>query len=163
MPTGYDGRYLFFAGAGGDPSVYYLNTPLNDMESRLFVGNVSSPIPVGDYIYFIDNAAGYRLCRYNRTTGALDRIGSERIDLFNTNGNYIWYATSADTTPALRRMRMDGSNVETIVEGVYNSIHVTSRFVYFAPYTEGGPTSMLHIPVNALGPVSYFSPPLGES
>ena len=102
--AGYDGRYIYHGGASGDPSLYYMNTTFNDIESTVLDGNISSPIPTENYIFYIDNAADYRICRLNRRTGEIDRIGTERVDCFNTNGIYVWYAVSAEGTPAIKRM-----------------------------------------------------------
>ena len=158
-PASYDGNYIYYAGDPGNPSLYAMNTAIGDTTSRIFEGNFSSPIYMDGIIYYIDNAAGYRICRYSRTTGAHEVICDERVDCFNTNGRYIWYSVSADTSPALKRMNMDGSNVTIIADGVYNSIHYTSQYLYFAPFDKSGTVSfMYHIPVGATGPMTRFDP-----
>ena len=110
-------------------------------------------------VYYIDNAAGYHICRYSRATGAREEVSGERVDCFNTNGRYIWYSVSAGNSPALKRMNMDGSNVTIIADGVYNSINYTSQYLYFAPFDKSGSVSyMYHIPVAATGPMTRFDP-----
>ncbi|MCR5675756.1 MAG: DUF5050 domain-containing protein [Lachnospiraceae bacterium] len=156
QPAGFDGRYLYYSGVNGNPSLYYMNTSTGDTESKVMDGNISCPIPSGDFIYYIDNAKNYHICRLNRTTGATELIGTERVDCYNTNGRYIWFATSAEGTPALKRMDMNGGNVTVIVEGVYNSINLTSRYLYFAPFDKAGVTAIMHVPLEATGPVSRF-------
>ena len=157
-PSGYDGRYLYFTGLS-DPSLKYFNTAVGDTVSRVYEGNLSQPIPTKDYIYFVDNAADYRICRLNRTTGAAETVGTERVDFYNTDGRYIWYAVSADGAPALKRMNVDGSDVQVIMDGVFNGICITSRYLYFAPFAANGkPETMYHVPIGSIGPVSTFSP-----
>lgn len=157
-PSGYDGRFLYFAGTQ-DPSLQYFNTAVGDSVSRVSEGNFSQPIPTRDHIYFIDNAQDYRICRLNRTTGSVETIGSERVDFYNTDGRYIWYAVSAEGTPALKRMNADGSDVQVIMDGVFNGISITSTYLYFAPFTSNGSAEvMYHVPIGSVGPVSPFSP-----
>ncbi|MCR5179410.1 MAG: DUF5050 domain-containing protein [Lachnospiraceae bacterium] len=158
-PASYDGNYIYFAGNPGNASLYSMNTAIGDTSARVMEGNISSPVYIDGIIYYIDNAAGYKLCRYNRATGAKEIVCEERVDLFNTNGRYIWYCVSADGSPALKRMNMDGSNVTVIADGAYNSINYTSQFLYFAPFDKSGTVSyMYHIPVGGTGPMTRFDP-----
>ena len=117
---------------------------------------------MGNDIYYIDNAQNYKICRFNAYTRENVTIGDERVDTYNTDGNYIWYSVSAEGLPAIKRMRTDGSDVQVLSEGVYSNISLTSRFVYFAPFSKEGPEAMYHVPIGALGPISRFNPPAGE-
>ncbi len=157
-PSGFDGRFLYFTDTQ-DPSLKYFNTAVGDSVSRVYEGNYSQPIPTRDHIYYIDNAQDYHICRFNRTTGASEMIGTERVDFYNTDGRYVWYSVSAEGTPALKRMNADGSNVQVIMEGVFNGINFTSRYLYFAPFVSNGSAeTMYHVPIDSIGPVSPFSP-----
>ncbi len=162
QPAAYDGRYLYYAGMNGDPSLYSVNTAFQDIETLVMAGNISQPIPSGDFVYYLDNTQDYHLYRYNKTTGAGEPVCDDRIDFYNTNGRYIWYATSADDRPALKRINMDGSDRIILADGVYNSIHITSKYVYFAPYSKADVTTIYHIPVDSIAGVAQFSPPIGQ-
>ncbi len=61
------------------------------------------------------------------------------MDYLNIYEYYIYYQTSSETAPALRRMYIDGSYLETVAEGVYENINITSQYVYFNKYNETVP------------------------
>ncbi len=157
-PAGFDGRYLYHTGIGSDPSLYSLNTAVGGTEKKVINGNVSLPLPMGDFVYYVDNARDYHLCRYNRTTTSSEEVIAERIDTYNTDGFFIWYATSVGDG-ALKRANMDGTDIRIVAPGVYNNICLTSRYTYFAPFDKSGVTTMFHVPRDLSASVSRFAPP----
>ena len=58
----------------------------------------------------------------------------DRVDCFNLAGGYIYYQKNSADEPALKRMALDGSNVEIVASGNYTHINATSRYVYFTAF-----------------------------
>lgn len=137
--TGYN-----FACAASDGTVFYNGTETNhylykydtknDSSSVVWKGNLWYPIYDNDYIYFLDVDADYRLCRYSLNKDIVEVLTHDRVDCYNLAGNYIYYQINDVSSPALMRMTLDGQNVETVAEGNYTHINVTSRYVYFTAY-----------------------------
>ncbi len=140
---------IYFNGTQENHHLYALNTS-NDSISTVWDGNVFTPVYEGGYFYYMDVAENYRLCRYSVPANTIEVLTNERIDCFNVYGNQIFYQTNSKTSPALKRMNTDGSNVETIAEGIYKNINVTSSYVYFTAFGEDTPMYMtpLHGPVS---------------
>ena len=79
----------------------------------------------------MDVSENYRLCRYSLSGDVVEVLTNERIDMFNVYRDYIYYQVSSPDAPALKRMMIDGSSQETVQEGVFQNINITSSYVYF--------------------------------
>lgn len=139
---------IYFNGTGKDHYLYALDTR-NDSITTIYEGNLWYPVYAQDYIYFMDVSSNYSLCRYSLSSGTVETLTTDRLDTYNVGSNYIYYQRSSETSPALMRMGLDGSNPEVVAEGVYTDINLTSYYAYFHPY--GASTPIYHTPVN--GPV----------
>ncbi len=114
-------------------NLYAMNTQ-NDTSTLVYDGSVWNPIYDNGYVYFMDVSHNYRLCRYSISLNTVEVLTEDRIDFFNLYNSYIYYQKSSESEPALKRMFTDGSNVETVLEGVYKNINITSQYVYFTEY-----------------------------
>ncbi len=144
---------IYYNGTQADHYLYTLNT-VNDVASVLWQGNIWNPVLEGDYIYYMDVANNYRLCRYSLTRQEIEILTSERVDCFNVSYGYIYYQT-VDKAPQLKFMFTDGSNTGVLAEGTYTHINMTSRYVYFQQF--GNDASMYHAPLGSTV-YSSFSP-----
>lgn len=145
---------IYFNGTQKDHYLYTLDTT-TDTISTLWEGNVWNPTYYENYIYFMDISNNYRLCRYSLADQTVEVLTEERLDTFNVGNGYVYYQVSSATEPALKRMLPDGSNQETVAEGVYNSINMTSGYVYFKEYSVDN--ILYHTPVAGPVNVSIFS------
>ena len=102
-----------------------------DISTVLWKGNLWYPVLDGNYFYYLDVEHDYRLCRYDRTNDVVEILTHDRVDCFNIGGGYIYYQCNSATEPALKRMKLNGSDVTVIAEGNYTAIHITSQYVYF--------------------------------
>lgn len=127
-----------------DGSLYYMNQKDNhflytyntetDTASEYLKCNMWNPIRKDNYIYFCDMDNDLRLCRYILSESRIEVITEEMVETFNLNDNYIYYQTNDAKSPALKRCSLDGTNRETVIEGIFNSINITSKYVYFIPF-----------------------------
>lgn len=136
-PHCYVNGVIYYCGTAEDHYLYALNTA-NDTASVVWEGNLWNPVYENGYIYYMDVGNDYRLCRYSLYDDAAEVLTEERIDLFNVYGNYIYYQTNDASSPALKRMYIDGTSQETVRSGIYENINITSQYVYFNAY--GSPT-----------------------
>lgn len=137
-----------------DHYLYTLNTA-NDVSSELWRGNLWYPVLDGDYIYYMDVANNYRLCRYSLNLNEVEVLTNDRIDCFNVGNGYIYYQKNDSSSPQLKCMRTDGSDNRVIAEGNFSHINMTSRYVYFQPF--GNDLTIYHSPLGS-STYSMFNP-----
>lgn len=144
---------IYYNGTETNHYLYGLDTA-TDTSYEIWKGNIWNPILEGDYVYYMDVAENYRLCRYSLSQNLIEVLTNDRVDCFNVGSGYIYYQKSGDS-PQLKCMRTDGSSVFVLAEGIYNNINMTSQYVYFQPYDNEG--VMYH---SSLGSVGYdlFAP-----
>ncbi len=133
------GSTIYFNGSEDDHELYALNTNDNSIIS-VWSGNLWYPIVEGDYVYYMDVANNYRLCRYSLSGNVIEVLTNDRIDTYNLCGDMIYYQKSSTQDPCLMRMYKDGSNPELVAEGIFSDINATSQYVYFHPFESMVPT-----------------------
>lgn len=154
-----------FAAAQSDGTVYYNGTEKNHYlyryntasgtSSVVWEGNLWYPVYDNGYIYYLDVAGNYRLCRYSLYQDQVEILTHDRVDCFNLGGGYIYYQKNDASSPALMRITLDGQNPEVVMAGTYTHISITSRYVYFTPYNNN--LMIYHTPVSGPVSVSTFS------
>ena len=137
---------IYYNGTQNDHYLYTLNTTSHGI-TELWGGNIWYPTIDGDYIYYIDVANDYRLCRYVMSSEIVEVLTNERVECFNVGSGYIYYQVASETDPVLKMMSADGSGVTTIAEGNFTKINMTSRYVYFQEYDEED--TMYHSPIGS--------------
>ena len=129
-PASVAGTNIYYAGNDADHYLYALDT-ITNTSSLIWEKPVWNPVYQDGYIYFMDLRSNYELHRYNLSSGEEQVLSSDRIDFFNIYGNVIFYQKNSATSPALKRINIDGSNDEVIKEGVFESVNITSEYAYF--------------------------------
>lgn len=137
-PNCFTNGRIYYNGTDGDHHLYALDVR-TDRSSLVWQGDLWNPIVQGNYVYYMDISENYRLCRYNMTDQIVEVLTGERLDMFNVYGDYIYYQVSSADSPALKRMRTDGSSQELVREGIYQNINITSEYVYFNTFNESVP------------------------
>lgn len=145
---------IYYNGTQDDHYLYTLNTA-NDAPSVLWRGNLWFPTLDGDYIYYLDVANDYRLCRYALNENEVHVLTNDRVDCFNVGNGYIYYQKNDRQNPQLKCMMLDGSGSQVIAEGNYTHINMTSRYVYFQEFGEDSVT--YHTPIGS-SVYSVFAP-----
>lgn len=146
-----DGR-IYYNGTESNHYLYQYDTGTGS-SSVAWEGNLWYPVYDNGYIYYLDVASDYRLCRYSLSEDVVEVLTHDRVDCFNLAGGYLYYQKNSVSNPALKRMALDGSNAEIVAEGNYTHINATSRYVYFSAFENEIP--VYRTPVN--GPVSVSS------
>ncbi|MCR5406442.1 MAG: DUF5050 domain-containing protein, partial [Lachnospiraceae bacterium] len=102
-----------------------------------------NPVFSNGYIYYINISNGYCLSRYSFDSHSTEDLTTDRVDCFNILGDIIFYQRNAEDTPALMRMRSDGSDSVMIAMGNYSNINMTTVYTYFHSY--GDPMDMYRV------------------
>ncbi len=150
-----DGK-IYYSGIDLDHNLHSFNTLSNGATSTILDGNIWQPIISGGYVYYIDAARDYCICRTSLGTKITQVLTDARVDFYNMNESYIFYATSVSNHPALYVMRHDGLGKAVVAEGIYHSLSLTSKYLYFKPYDVEN--VLFHVPVDGSAPVSTFLP-----
>ncbi|MCM1045859.1 MAG: DUF5050 domain-containing protein [Candidatus Gastranaerophilales bacterium] len=127
---------IYYNGTQSNHFLYQLNTS-NDNVSVVWEGNLWYPAVEGDYVYYMDVANNYRLCRYSLSQNVVEVLTNDRVDCFNVGYGYIYYQTNGSNAQ-LVCMRTDGSEKQVVAMGVFTDINLTSQYAYFRDYFEEG-------------------------
>lgn len=111
------------------------------------------PVLADGYLYFMNINDDYCLYRYGLSSGALEKVTSERVDVFNVYENVIFYQRLKN--PALIKVNADGSNPVVVAEGTYSNINCTSAYTFFNPF---GEETVYVTPTFGNGGVGTFNP-----
>lgn len=136
---------IYYNGTTNDHYLYCLDTA-TDTVSQVWRGNLWFPVLEGDYVYYLDVANNYRLCRYHMSAHEITVLTRERVDCFNVGHGYIYYQTNG-SNPALKCMPTDGSDSFTVAQGIYTKINLTSQYAYFRPFD--GESMTYHSPLGS--------------
>ena len=128
---------IYYNGTGADHYLYALNTQ-TDVSSELWQGNIWYPVLDGEYFYFLDVENNYRLCRLSYKQNEIEVLTEDRVECYNVGNGYIYYQSNSNSSPALKKMRTDGSDLTILAKGNYTAIHMTSKYVYFQSFGEAG-------------------------
>ena len=121
---------IYFNGQDRDHYLYALDTR-TDTVSTIYEGNLWYPVYKDDYIYYMDVGSKYRICRYSLSEKTVEILTHDRADSFNVGNSYIYYQKNDSESPALMRMRLDGSEPEVVALGNFENVNITSLYVYF--------------------------------
>ena len=148
-PASADYGKIYFNGSEKDHYLYALD-PNQDVIFTVYPGNLWYPEYSNGYIYYMDVADDYSICRYSLSGNTVEKLTNDRVDMFNVSDSYIYYSKNDPQNPCLMRMRIDGSEPEIVALGTYCDINTTSLYVYFRSFGTDAP--MYRTPLN--GPVN---------
>lgn len=135
------GNIIYYAGNGDDHYLYALDTT-TDTSTMIWERPVWNPVYQDGYIYYMDPENNYALHRCNPETGEVVVLTEDRLDFFNVYGSVIYYQKSSTSSPALKRINTDGTGEEIVMEGVFESVNITSQYAYFNEFDK--PTPVYH-------------------
>lgn len=152
-PSCIQNGFIYYAGIEGDHNLHRLDTA-TDSVSVTLLGNFWNPIVTGDTIYYMNVSDNYSLYRRSLSSDAEEKLTGDRVDTFNITPDYIFYQRNSTDSPALMRMRLDGSEPTEIMSGNYTDLNVTSRYVYFHEF--GSDVPIYRVPTDGALNVGRF-------
>ena len=150
----YDRGKLYYGGETGERFLYTFDTGLG-VEEAIWQGDVWAPVYSNGYVYYLDVQNNYRICRYSPENNVIEVLTNDRADFFNVYGSVIFYQKSSETSPALKKMALDGSENMVVAEGTYNMVSVTSEYTYFTEF--GHSTPLYRTPTYGYPGVTEFT------
>lgn len=148
-------QYLYYAGVSSEHHLHRMDT-VQQSSITVREGDFYNPIFHDGYVYYMDPQRDYALSKLNMETQEITEITGERADCFNINGSYLYYQCNSKTSPALCRVKTDGTESEEICAGNYANINVTSSYIYFTAYDNL--STFYYTPATGKPSVSVFSP-----
>lgn len=155
-PVSFQDGKLYYTGEDKDHDIHYLNLS-NDQITDVYKGNCYNVVASGEYLYFLSLSNKYAIGRMGLDGSDPVLIEDERCSFFNIspNGKYLFYQIDGGKHNRLCRMDLDTLESETIAEGDFNSIHVTSKYVFYKNFdTE----QFYYMPIGG-SQSSVFNPP----
>lgn len=147
---------IYYNGTDRNHYLFALNTA-TDIPTEFWRGNVWYPVREGDYVYYLDVANNYRLCRYSISMDVIQVLTEDRVDCFNVGNGYVYYQKNSTTEPQLKFMSTGGGEAYVLAQGNYTNINMTSRYVYFQAFDDK--TTTYHAPLGT-STYSVFAPQL---
>lgn len=136
MPSSYYNGKIYFSNVSGNHSVYVMDVNNNDSMSLFFDANAYMPDMEGQYLYYIDQSAGYALMRYNPANKIKEKLIDGKCVHYNLYGTKIFAMVEGDEIHGIYRMNVDGSQKELIAQGDFNNISCTSQYTFFQYFND---------------------------
>ena len=159
IPASFVGNSLYYNGQKSDHNIYTMDTN-STSDSLLYEGNCYNPVATDKYIYFLSLENNYSIVRINRDGSNPKTIVDERVSFFNisSSGKYLYYQVDGGDKNRLCKLNLETLKSKTLLEGDYNSIHVTSNYVFFQEFDS---KKMYRLSVSN-DSISAFNPPVVE-
>ncbi len=129
---------IYYGGFDKEHNLHAINLQSNQ-DNVIAHGEFYMPQIEGSYVYYMDIHKNYHLYRMDLGSGQVQELTKDRLDSFNIYNGIIYYQKSSSKEPALMRCNNDGSNPEKVMDGVYENINITDRYVYFNQFDTPAP------------------------
>ncbi|MCQ2506768.1 MAG: DUF5050 domain-containing protein [Lachnospiraceae bacterium] len=131
-PCGVSGRDLYYSGIGKDHSLYRTKTAISDPHLVL-QANTMMPVFKDGYIYFINMAAKYTLCRVDTNGENFETLVNDRVLTYNfsPNGQAIYFIVDNKGDSRIGRLSINSKNDTTLAYGTFSNLCVTKNFLFF--------------------------------
>lgn len=155
--------YKITAACADNGKLYFHNTTTNfylqslnlttKQISDVLKEDVYMPIVDGNEVFYIDIHNHYALVKYNLVTAEKIVLDETRTDMFNLSDRYVYYQTAGDQ-PQFKRIARNGSDMQVVADGAYNTFQITSNYVYFRKFQSELP--VYKIPLDGSLAISTF-------
>ncbi len=137
LPASYYDGYLFYAGASDDHYIHAMNMETKE-DTVIYDGNCYMPIATKDGIFFIAVDENYALCYYDLKTQTRTVLVDRFCTTYNISNDLstIYYQVDGGENNRICKLDLSTLVTETIIDGDYKNIHVTSNYVFFRDYKE---------------------------
>lgn len=158
MPMSVQDKTLYYTGVAKDHNIYAMNLDTKSVKT-IYKGNCAFPVVQDSYIYFLDLNNNYALTRINLDGSAPVTLVKKRLSTYNISpsAKYLYYQVDDTKNNRICRYNTETKKEETILKGNYNSIHVTSNYVFFREF---GTNTIYVMPGGESGELGIFNPPV---
>lgn len=137
LPASFYNGYLYYTGVTNDHFIRSMNVETKQ-DQIIYEGNCYMPIATKEGIYYLSLEDKYALCR-------IDHDGSNKTVLverfcstynISPDGNTLYYQVDGGENNRICKLDLSTMTTETIIDGNYKNIHVTSNYVFFRDFNE---------------------------
>lgn len=134
-PIAIENNILYYIGTEKDHNIYAMNLETNE-RITLYTGNAANCIVQDGFIYFMDLENDYAITRISLDGSQKTVLISNRSTTYNisSSGKYIYYQIDEGEDNGLYRFNTETEESTLILSGYYNSIHVTSNYIFFQEF-----------------------------
>ncbi len=135
IPAALIDNSLYYAGYSKDHN-------LNAMDLSSFTthpiieGSFLYPIFMGNDIYYIDASDNYKIYKRNQDGSDPIKLVNKRVSTYNitNSGKYLYYQIDNGKNNGIHRLNLETMEDETLLDGNYKQINVTSYYVFFKDF-----------------------------
>ena len=137
LPASFYGGSLYYAGVTQDHAIHAMNVETKQ-DQIIYDGNCYMPIATKEGIYYISLEDNYALCRIDYDGSNKIVIVEEFCSTYNISpdGNTIYYQIDGGDNNRICKIELSTMDSETILDGNYKNIHVTSNYIFFRDFNE---------------------------
>lgn len=139
-PASFYNGYLYYAGSTEEHYIHAMN--VKTKETRIiYDANCYMPIATKDGIYYISLDDNYSICRIDFDGSNKTILVDEFCSTYNLSpdGNTLYYQVDGGSHNQLGKLDLATMASNTIMEGNFNNIHVTSNYIFFFEYNKTTP------------------------
>ncbi|MBF1004869.1 MAG: DUF5050 domain-containing protein [Lachnospiraceae bacterium] len=150
---------LYFAEIKGDHSLKVLKTNAQNQVETVANLNAYQPQIMGNCLYYLDLSNHYYLCSYDLRSGQKQTLTSMPIDVYNLNGNTVFFDSQTTDNPGLYRMSLSDKTPVQIAPGAYHALNLTSQYLYCKAF---GSDTVYHYALNGGQALTPFLPEMDQ-
>lgn len=157
IPTAVMNGKLYFAGYSNNHNLNAID--LSSYNAKMILeGSFLYPIFHNGYLYYINIEDNYKIYRSNTDGSDPELLVDDRCSTYNitNSGKYLYYQIDNGESNRISRLNLETLESETLLEGNYKQIHVTSNYVFFKDFED---TTTFVILADGLTKVGTFNPP----
>lgn len=157
MPISIVDNSLYYAGTEDDHNIYTMDLK-TEQNATIYTGNCYAPIVNNKSIFYMSLADNYAIYRMNLDGSDPTPVVNERCSTFNitSDGGYLYYQVDDNKNNRICIMNVTTGDSDTIREGNYKQIHITSNFMFFTDFSD---ELTYYMPVGSSDNISTFNPP----
>lgn len=150
---------LYYAGVSGDHYIHALDLATG-ADTSLVYDSTYMPIAMPGGIYYISASDNYAIYRAGYDGSEPVKLVDDFCSTYNITPDerYLFYQIDGGEDNRIVRMDLTTGVAQTIMDGNYKQIHITSQYVFFTDYTE----AFTYAYERATGTVNIFEPPVLE-
>lgn len=137
LPASFYNGYLYYAGVTEDHFIHAMNVD-SKQDQVIYDGNCYMPVATKEGIYYISLDDNYALCRINYDGSNQTKLVDRFCSTYNISpdGNTIYYQVDSGDQNRICKLDLSTMITDTIIDGNYKNIHVTSNYIFFRDFNE---------------------------
>lgn len=157
IPASIMNGQLYYAGFSNDHNLNAIDLSSYNAK-KILEGNFLYPIFQNNYLYYINIDDNYKIYRSNVDGSDPTLLVDDRCSTYNitNSGKYLYYQIDNGESNRIGRINLETLESETLLDGNFKQIHVTSNYVFFKDFED---TTTFVVLADGIAKVGTFNPP----